>query len=119
MRRARTFPVTVAPSCRREAAAAQLSTVEAVAKQARFLVFIVITRQELTRACPEKGTELIQPIADSLFALPSGDDPNGPIVLLPQPTTKFPREKQVSFCSFQLPKRKPPTKWELFAKIKD
>ncbi|RZS07565.1 hypothetical protein BHM03_00038429 [Ensete ventricosum] len=61
----------------------------------RFLVFIVITRQELTRACLEKGTELIQPIAHSLFALPSSDDPDGPIVLLPQPTTKLPREKQV------------------------
>ncbi|KAJ8459849.1 hypothetical protein OPV22_032775 [Ensete ventricosum] len=70
------------------------------------------SRQELTRACLEKGTELIQPIAHSLFALPSSDDPDGPIVLLPQPTTKLPREKQ-------LPKRKPPTKWELFAKIKD
>ncbi|CAD5169183.1 unnamed protein product [Musa acuminata subsp. malaccensis] len=69
------------------------------------------SRQELTRAYLEKGTELGQALADSLFALPSSDDPDGPVVLLPQPTTKLPREKH-------LPKPKPPTKWELFAKMK-
>ncbi|CAL9168635.1 unnamed protein product [Musa hybrid cultivar] len=69
------------------------------------------SRQELTRAYLEKGTELGQALADSLFALPSSDDPDGLVVLLPQPTTKLPREKH-------LPKPKPPTKWELFAKMK-
>ncbi|KAK4853450.1 hypothetical protein QYF36_009452 [Acer negundo] len=34
-----------------------------------------------------------------------------PIVKLPPPTTKLPREKH-------LPKPKPPTKWELFAQKK-
>ncbi|WOL09214.1 ribosome biogenesis regulatory protein [Canna indica] len=69
------------------------------------------SREELTKACLERGTELVQAIANSLFALPSTDDPDGPIVRLPQPTTKLPREKH-------LPKPKPPTKWELFAKMK-
>lgn len=57
----------------------------------------MITRQELTRAYLEKGTELGQALADSLFALPSSDDPDGLVVLLPQPTTKLPREKHVRF----------------------
>ncbi|THU61045.1 hypothetical protein C4D60_Mb07t19130 [Musa balbisiana] len=70
------------------------------------------SRQELTRACLEKGTELVQAIANAVFALPSTDDPDGPIVRLPPPTTALPREKH-------LPKPKPPTKWELFAKMKD
>lgn len=69
------------------------------------------SRQELTRACLEKGTELVQAIANAVFALPSTDDPDGPIVWLPPPTTVLPREKH-------LPKTKPPTKWELFAKMK-
>ncbi|XP_065047585.1 ribosome biogenesis regulatory protein homolog [Musa acuminata AAA Group] len=69
------------------------------------------SRQELTRACLEKGTELVQAIANAVFALPSTDDPDGPIVRLPPPTTALPREKH-------LPKPKPPTKWELFAKMK-
>ncbi|KAJ8471045.1 hypothetical protein OPV22_025388 [Ensete ventricosum] len=70
------------------------------------------SREELTRACLEKGTELVQAVANAVFALPSTDDPDGPIVRLPPPTTTLPREKH-------LPKPKPPTKWELFAKMKD
>ncbi|XP_042465413.1 ribosome biogenesis regulatory protein homolog [Zingiber officinale] len=69
------------------------------------------SREELTKACLEKGTELVQAIANVLFALPSTEDRDGPIVRLPQPTTKLPREKH-------FPKPKPPTKWELFAKTK-
>merc|ERR1711879_301580 len=37
--------------------------------------------------------------------------PNGAVVDLPKPTTKFPREKP-------LPEPKPETRWEKFAKIK-
>ncbi|RZS26914.1 hypothetical protein BHM03_00060332, partial [Ensete ventricosum] len=81
----------------------------------RLFIFVVIIREELTRACLEKGTELVQAIANAVFALPSTDDPDGPIVRLPPPTTTLPREKHVFF----LPKPKPPTKWELFAKMKD
>ncbi|KAJ4840354.1 hypothetical protein Tsubulata_007622 [Turnera subulata] len=68
-------------------------------------------REELVSECIRKGTELVQEIANSLFNLPSTEDVDGPIVKLPPPSTKLPREKP-------LPKPKPPTKWELFAKAK-
>ncbi|KAJ4844619.1 hypothetical protein Tsubulata_023445 [Turnera subulata] len=69
------------------------------------------SREELVSECIRKGTELVQEIADYLFNLPSTEDVDGPIVKLPPPSTKLPREKP-------LPKPKPPTKWELFAKAK-
>ncbi|XP_010250068.1 PREDICTED: ribosome biogenesis regulatory protein homolog [Nelumbo nucifera] len=68
-------------------------------------------RGELVKECLQKGTELVQAIADVLFNLPSTEDRDGPIVQLPPPTTRLPREKH-------LPKPKPPTKWELFAQKK-
>ncbi|KAF8389102.1 hypothetical protein HHK36_025787 [Tetracentron sinense] len=67
--------------------------------------------EELVKECLEKGTELVQDIADALFNLPSTEDPDGPLVQLPTLTTRLPREKH-------LPKPKPPTKWELFSKKK-
>lgn len=67
--------------------------------------------EELTRQCLEKGTELVQGVINALFSLPSTEDLDGPIVRLPEPSTRLPREKH-------LPKPKPPTKWELFAKMK-
>lgn len=69
------------------------------------------SREELARECLQEGTRLVQAVADSLFNLPSTEDRDGPIVQLPPPTTRLPREKP-------LPKPKPPTKWELFAKKK-
>ncbi|KAK9208316.1 hypothetical protein WN944_000670 [Citrus x changshan-huyou] len=69
------------------------------------------SREELVKECLEEGTKLVQAIADRLFNLPSTEDVDGPIVTLPPPTTKLPRSKH-------LPKPKPPTKWELFAKKK-
>ncbi|PIA60326.1 hypothetical protein AQUCO_00300076v1 [Aquilegia coerulea] len=69
------------------------------------------TREELVKECIEKGSEVVQAIANSLFSLPSIDDPDGPLVHLPQPITRLPREKH-------LPRPKPPTKWEEFAKKK-
>ncbi|KAG0528200.1 hypothetical protein BDA96_06G298000 [Sorghum bicolor] len=68
-------------------------------------------REELRQECLRKGTELAQAVADALFALPPNEDRDGPIVHLPPPTVGLPREKH-------LPKPKPPTKWELFAKAK-
>ncbi|KAL5975806.1 hypothetical protein ACLOJK_020134 [Asimina triloba] len=68
-------------------------------------------KQEVVKECLEKGRQLVQAIADALFNLPSTEDPDGPIVQLPAPTTRLPREKH-------LPKPKPPTKWELFANKK-
>ncbi|KAG0473837.1 hypothetical protein HPP92_015186 [Vanilla planifolia] len=69
------------------------------------------TREELTGLCLAKGTELVQVVVNALFSLPSTEGLDGPIVRLPEPTTRLPREKH-------LPKPKPPTKWELFAKMK-
>jgi hypothetical protein len=56
-------------------------------------------RQELVKECLQKGTELVQAIADSLFTLPSTEDVDGPLVKLPPPTTKLPREKHVLLLS--------------------
>ncbi|KAK6941642.1 Ribosomal biogenesis regulatory protein [Dillenia turbinata] len=69
------------------------------------------SREELAQQCLQKGTELVQAIAFDLFNLPSTEDRDGPIVTLPKPTTRLPREKR-------LPEPKPLTKWEAFAKAK-
>ncbi|KAF3453681.1 hypothetical protein FNV43_RR04122 [Rhamnella rubrinervis] len=69
------------------------------------------SREDLVKECLDQGTKLVQAIADKLFNLPSTEDVDGPIVKLPPPTTRLPREKH-------LPKPKPPTKWELFAKAR-
>lgn len=45
--------------------------------------------------CLQKGTELVQFIANDLFNLPSTEDRDGPLVKLPPPTTRLPREKPV------------------------
>lgn len=47
------------------------------------------------KECLQKGTELVQAIADSLFILPSTQDVEGPLVHLPAPSTRLPREKHV------------------------
>nr|GMD95377.1 ribosome biogenesis regulatory protein homolog [Ipomoea batatas] len=69
------------------------------------------SREELAWECLQEGTKLVQAVADALFNLPSTEGLDGPIVKLPPPGTRLPREKP-------LPKPKPPTKWELFAKKK-
>ncbi|ORX35158.1 ribosome biogenesis regulatory protein-domain-containing protein [Kockovaella imperatae] len=53
----------------------------------------------------------VSTLLNSLFALPKTSSPLGPVVRPPAPTTVLPREKP-------LPKPKPPTKWERFAKEK-
>ncbi|KAL2500763.1 Ribosome biogenesis regulatory protein-like protein [Forsythia ovata] len=69
------------------------------------------SREELVKEAIEQGTKLVQAVADALFNLPSTEDRDGPIVKLPAPSTKLPREKP-------LPKPRPPTNWELFAQKK-
>ncbi|KAK2966302.1 hypothetical protein RJ640_018113 [Escallonia rubra] len=69
------------------------------------------SREELVKECLEQGTKLVQAVADALFSLPSVEDRDGPLVKLPAPTIRLPREKP-------LPKPRPPTKWEVFAKKK-
>ncbi|KZW04373.1 RRS1-domain-containing protein [Exidia glandulosa HHB12029] len=53
----------------------------------------------------------VQSLVAALFALPTKSSPDGPLALLPKPTTALPRSKP-------LPKPKPPTKWEKFAAAK-
>ncbi|KAI0375911.1 RRS1-domain-containing protein [Pilatotrama ljubarskyi] len=53
----------------------------------------------------------VQTLIASLFSLPTTSSPDGPLAQLPAPTTQLPRAKP-------LPKPKPPTKWEKFAKAK-
>lgn len=48
------------------------------------------------KECLNQGTKLVQTIADNLFNLPATEDADGPIVKLPPPTTRLPREKHVS-----------------------
>lgn len=47
------------------------------------------------KECLQQGTKLVQAIADALFNLPSTESPDGPLVQLPQPTTRLPRAKPV------------------------
>ncbi|KAF8918282.1 RRS1-domain-containing protein [Mucidula mucida] len=53
----------------------------------------------------------IQSLLASLFTLPTKRSDDGPLAQLPPPSTALPRAKP-------LPKPKPPTKWEQFAKAK-
>lgn len=62
-----------------------------------FLYVECVYREELVRESIQQGTKLVQAIADSLFSLTSTEDRDGPIVKLPPPTTRLPREKPV--CS--------------------
>jgi len=66
------------------------------------------SREELVNECIVEGTKLVQAVADVLFNFPSTETSDGPIVQLPPPTTRLPREKH-------LPRPMPPTKWETFA----
>lgn len=47
------------------------------------------------KECLQEGTKIVQAIADALFNLPSTESPDGPLVKLPQPNTRLPREKPV------------------------
>lgn len=58
-------------------------------------ISVQIFREELVEMCLEKGTELVQAVANALFVLPSTEDVDGPIVKLPPPVIKLPREKHV------------------------
>ncbi|KAF6982268.1 hypothetical protein CFC21_000683 [Triticum aestivum] len=69
------------------------------------------SRAELREECLRKATELAQAVANALFSLPATEGRDGPLVRLPPPTNRLPREKH-------LPRPKPPTKWEQFAKSK-
>lgn len=55
--------------------------------------------------------EGVQALVGALFSLPITRSEEGPLAQLPPPTTQLPRAKP-------LPKPKPPTKWEQFAKAR-
>ncbi|KAG6412065.1 hypothetical protein SASPL_124729 [Salvia splendens] len=74
-----------------------------------------VSREEIVKETTEQATKLVQAVADALFSLPSTEDPDGPLVKLPEPTTKLPREKPMKG---KLPKPRPPTQWEVFAQQK-
>lgn len=59
----------------------------------------------------ENARDGVQLLIASLFSLPIVSSPEGPLGQLPTPTTQLPRAKP-------LPKPKPPTKWEKFARAK-
>ncbi|KAH9618922.1 hypothetical protein KSS87_013405 [Heliosperma pusillum] len=68
-------------------------------------------RQELVKSCLKAGTEAAQIMVDFLFNLPANEDVDGPIIKLPAPTTRLPRQKH-------LPRPTPKTRWEVFAETK-
>ncbi|KAF3581659.1 hypothetical protein DY000_02029108 [Brassica cretica] len=94
--------------------------------------------RSFVKECVTEGTKLVQAIADTLFNLSSTETSDGPLVQLPPPSTKLPRERHteqnlfgrpvrgfvksfecitsmLTFFVSLLPRPKPPTKWEEFA----
>ncbi|GBG74357.1 hypothetical protein CBR_g18768 [Chara braunii] len=69
------------------------------------------TEEDADATCLELGRAAIQALAAKLFEVPSAPAAVGRSATLPAPLTRLPREKP-------LPKPKPPTKWEKFAKTK-
>mmetsp|Transcript_2676 Transcript_2676/g.3042 ORF Transcript_2676/g.3042 Transcript_2676/m.3042 type:complete len:345 (+) Transcript_2676:123-1157(+) len=59
----------------------------------------------------EIGRAITQSLVAQIFDLPTEDTDIGPVAKLPDPTTRLPREKP-------LPKPKPMTRWQKFAKEK-
>ncbi|KAL5668296.1 hypothetical protein ACJX0J_020517, partial [Zea mays] len=52
-------------------------------------------REKLRQEFLRKGTELAHGVADTLFAVPPTEDLDGPIVHLPSPAVRLPREKHL------------------------
>lgn len=63
------------------------------------LLSLICFREELVKECVTEGTKLVQAIADTLFNFPSTESVDGPLVQLPPPSTKLPREKHVRSSS--------------------
>jgi len=59
----------------------------------------------------ELAKKEMQILINALNQLPKGNSDRVPVVKLPEPTTRLPREKRI-------PKPKEPTKWEKFAAVK-
>jgi len=74
---------------------------------------LVLDKQEQSKnASPvEQAQRCVQELFEQVFNLPCTQSDAGPVASLPDPTTPIPREKP-------LPKEKPPTRWEKYAKDK-
>merc|ERR1712000_689112 len=70
-----------------------------------------LSNKKINHTVQQRGQAALQILFNEIFRLPVERAPNGAVVDLPKPTTKFPREKP-------LPEPKPETRWEKFAKIK-
>ena len=64
-------------------------------------MYCLFDREEIVKETIEQATKLVQAVAGALFSLPSTEDPDGPLVKLPEPTTKMPRGKPVSYLFFR------------------
>lgn len=71
----------------------------------------LLFREDLEGYLKATARDGVQALVSALFSLPTTSSPDGPLAQLPPPTTQLPRSKP-------LPKPKPPTKWEQFAKAK-
>jgi regulator of ribosome biosynthesis len=74
-------------------------------------VFFYTPSHEREVYLQENARDGVQLLFASIFSLPTVSSPEGPLGQLPPPTTQLPRAKP-------LPKPKPPTKWERFARAK-
>lgn len=69
------------------------------------------TRQGLAGSLAERATDGLQALVSAVFSLPAEATDEGRVVPLPKPRYRLPREKPV-------PRDRPLTKWEQFAKEK-
>ena len=72
---------------------------------------LTYSSENLEECLQSTARDGIQVLLASLFSLPTTSSEDGPLAQLPPPTTQLPRSKP-------LPKPKPPTKWEKFARAK-
>lgn len=68
-------------------------------------------RTDLQGSLIELATQSTEPLVQAIFSLPIQEEDDGRFVHLPKPTFELPREKPI-------PKERPLTKWEQFAKEK-
>ncbi|KAL6561230.1 hypothetical protein OROMI_016831 [Orobanche minor] len=54
------------------------------------ILFLLRLPGEMVKEAIEQDTKLVQAVADALFSLPSTEDPDGPIVVLPAPSHILP-----------------------------
>ena len=78
---------------------------------ANIILSLSFRRENLEEYIQSTARDGAQALLSTLFSLPTTSSADGPLAQLPPSTTELPRAKP-------LPKPKPPTKWELFARAK-